>query len=378
MKVGLVIDDHMARPGGVQEYVRGLYRYLIQHDHQAVIFSSAGGAPADDLRLVPIGTPLPFTGSGSSTSIPLTLASSRQLRRLLCHEACDVLHVMAPYSPTLSGRLLMQSQALHVLTFHVATEPGLRRMVLGALAKLQYRSLRRVDGRIAVSATAAATGRAFYGGDYHLIPNGVDLAHWASAAAPRLSRGEASVKVLYIGRLEHRKGVRYLIQAFAHLQQQYPALQLIIGGDGPERESLERLVDQLGLEHVQFLGYVSTSDLPGLLSSADIFCAPATQKESFGIVLIEAFAAGLPVVAAANEGYAALLAAHPGNLLVPPANARALAGALATLVEQPEYRRRVGQRNHEAAKQYDWQVVGGEIVVFYEHLLAVRAASPTS
>lgn len=372
MKIGLVIDDHMARPGGVQEYVRGLYRYLLQHGHQAVIFSSAGGYPADDLRVIPLGSALPLQGSGSTTSIPLTLASPSELRRLLAREACDLLHIMAPYSPTLSGRLLVQSDAAHVMTFLVAIEPGLYRQLLGALARMQQRSLRRFHARIALSTTAAETAQALYGGSYTLIPSGVDTAQFRPDVPPLAGLGGAGPNLLYVGRLERRKGVADLVRAFARLQRQYPDLNLIIGGDGPERAALEQLAAQLQLERVRFLGYVPAADLPRLFAAADLFCAPATYAESFGIVLIEAMAAALPIVAAANAGYAGLLAAHPGNLLVPPGDDRAMAGAIAALVEQPVYRRSVGQRNRVAAARYSWATVGAELVQLYERLIAAR------
>lgn len=374
MKIGLVIDDHMARPGGVQEYVRGLYRYLTEHGHQAVIFSSAGGSPADNLRLIPLGGALPLQGSGSSTSIPVTFATPARLRKLLARERCDVLHVMAPYSPTLSGRLLVHSRAVHVMTFLVAIEPGPYRRLLSALATVQWRSLRRFAARIAISTTAAETARALYGGSYMLIPCGVDTAQFRPGLAPLPGLRGAGPNLLYVGRLEQRKGVAHLLRALARLQRQYPALTLLIGGDGPERAALERLTVELGLSGVRFLGYVPAADLPHLFAAADLFCAPATYAESFGIVLIEAMAAGLPIIAAANAGYAGLLAAHPGNLLVPPGNDRAMAGALAALLERPDYCRLLGQRNQVAAGRYSWQVVGDQIVQLYRQLLDAQSS----
>ena len=375
MKIGFVIDDHMARPGGVQEYVRGLYRYLRDHNHDAVIFSSAGGQPQDDLRLIPLGSALPLSGSGSSTSIPVTLTSSMHLRQLLAHEACDVLHVMAPYSPTLSGRLLIHSQAAHVLTFLVAIEPGPYRTLLATLARLQWRSLHRFQARVAISETAAETGRALYGGEYEIIPCGVDARHFTPNVAPLPALCDGWVNLLYMGRLEERKGVIHLVRAFARLYNQYPQLRLVIGGDGPERAALEREAQERGLERVVFLGYVSAVDVPRLFASADLFCAPATYAESFGIVLIEAMAAGLPIVAAANAGYAGLLSTHPGNLLVPPGDDRALAGAIATLIMHPTYARTVGARNREAAQRYSWQRVGRSVVTLYERISAERYRS---
>jgi len=373
MKIGLLIDDHMQRPGGVQEYVRGLAQYLRRQNHEVVIFTQRGpdadATTLQGLRIVGLGAMLPLRGSGSSTSIPLTLQSPQALRRLLRREACDVLHVMAPYSPTLSGRLLVQSDAAHVLTFLVAIEPGPYRALLGTLARAQGRSLRRCAARIAISATAADTGQALYGGSYQIIPCGVNTAQFRPDVPPLPQLRDGTTNVLYVGRLERRKGVAHLLKAWARLEQYYPNARLLIGGDGPERVALEQLAQQLGLERVRFLGYVSASQLPSLFASADVFCAPATYAESFGIVLIEAMAAGLPIVAAANAGYAGLLAAHPGNLVVPPGDDRVLAGALATLLDAPDYRRQLGTRNAAAVDRYSWDIVGDQIAAMYANVL---------
>jgi phosphatidylinositol alpha-mannosyltransferase len=373
MKIGLLIDDHMQRPGGVQEYVRGLAQYLQRHNHEVVIFTQRGpdaeAATPNGLRIVGLGATLPLRGSGSSTSIPLTLQSPRAVRRLLRREACDVLHVMAPYSPTLSGRLLVQSAAAHVMTFLVAIEPGPYRALLGRLARTQARSLRRFRARIAISATAAGTGQALYGGSYQIIPCGVDTTQFRPDVPPLPQLRDGMINVLYVGRLEGRKGVAHLVRAWARIEHYYPNTRLIVGGDGPERAALERLVQQLGLQRVRFLGYVSAAELPNLFASADVFCAPATYAESFGIVLIEAMAAGLPVVAAANAGYAGLLAAHPGNLVVPPGDDRVLASALAALLDAPGYRHTLGARNAQAVARYSWDVVGDQIAAVYADVL---------
>ncbi len=371
MKIGLIIDDHMGRPGGVQEYVRGLYGYLERRGHQAVIFAG-GSAGAGEQRTIALGKSLAFRGSGSSTSVPLTLHSPARLRALLDEERCDILHVMAPYSPTLSGRLLTAQpagrRAAHAMTVLVALEPPPWAAVLGTAAQLQWRSRRRFDAGIAISPSAAATGRALYGGEYTVIPPGVDVAAFHPGQPPLAALRDARLNLLYVGRLEQRKGVRHLLEALALLQPQFNYLRLIIAGDGPERAALEGQRRALGLGSVEFLGYVPAATLPRLLASADLFCAPATRAESFGIVLIEAMAAGLPVVAAGNPGYRDLLAQHAGNVVVPPGDGRALAGAISALLLAPQHRAAVGLRNRAAAQRYSWDTVGDEIMAVYERI----------
>lgn len=365
MKVGFVVDDHMGRPGGVQEYVRGLRTYLERQGHTTVIFCGGGGPP--ERGVIGLGYSLPMRGSGSSTSIPLTMAGPGAISRLLRREACDVLHVMAPFAPTLSGRLLAHSCAAHVMTFLVAVEPAWYRCMLSLFARLQARSLRRFHGRMAISRAAERSAQDLYGVAYTIVPVGVDVERFLPNGAETVPPAEdTTVTILYLGRLEQRKGIRTLLRAVARLEQQLPRLRLFVGGDGPERAVLERLAAELGLANVRFLGYVPAEELPVLMHSADIFCAPATEAESFGLVLVEAMAAGLPIVASANAGYAEVLAAHPGNLLVPPHDDRALAGALDALAAAPQYRRELGQRNIRAAQRYRWDAVGAAIIDIYE------------
>lgn len=373
MKVGFVIDDHMGRAGGVQEAVRGLRRYLVAHGHSTVIFSGGGGPPQPGV--VPLGVSIPFRGSGSSTSFPVTLETPGQLRALLEREAVDVLHVTAPYSPTLSGRFLLQSRAANVMNFHVTIEPEWFLRSLGAIvARVQSRSLRRFHARLAVSGVAACTGNVLYGGEYTVVPDGVAVDELRPPANRVVRADGEGVTILYAGRLEVRKGVAYLLRAVARLQQQMPDVRLLIGGNGPEREALQRLAGELELTNVQFLGYVPADDFPALLHSADIFCAPATHAECFGRVLIEAMAAGLPVVASLNAGYSEVLSSHPGNLLVPPADDRALAAALYLLAAAPAYRAELGEQNIEEAQRYSWEHVGASIVEVYHEAIEARKA----
>jgi phosphatidylinositol alpha-mannosyltransferase len=220
---------------------------------------------------------------------------------------------------------------------------------------------------MAISRAAERSARVLYGGSYTIVPVGVNIDRFQPNGARAAQVADAAgATILYLGRLEQRKGVRTLVQAVARLQQQVPDVRLCIGGDGPERATLERLAAEVGLTNVQFLGYVPAEDLPALMHSADIFCAPATEAESFGLVLVEAMAAGLPIVASANAGYAEVLAAHPGNLLVPPRDDRALAGALDALAAAPTYRRELGQRNIRAVQRYRWDAVGAAIIDIYK------------
>lgn len=378
MKIGFLLDDHIHRPGGIQEHVRGLYRYLERHGHQAVIFSG-GSQFRNDLpeRVIQLGVAIPVKGSGSWTSIPLTLRPPWALRRLLEQESCDILDVQSPFSPTLSGRLLAHSRAAHVMTFLIRIDGRLRLRLLSLAALAQRPSLRRFHWRVAISHSAVETARALYGGDhYTIIPDAVPIEEFAAAARkPRLEAfNDGRVTILFVGRLEERKGTAHLLRAFAPVERQHGAgVRLIIAGDGPERTALRRLAQELGLRHVQFMGYVERVDLPHLMASCDIFCAPAIGHESFGRVLIEAMAAGLPIVAYGNPGYAETLRAHPDNAVVPAGDIQRLSEALAAFVASASLRAEVSSRNREGAASYSWDVVGAKYLAVYEQALEVKA-----
>lgn len=377
MKIGFLIDDHMHRAGGIQVYVRGLYHYFQSKGHEVVIF--AGGSQFDNSKLaervISLGVSIPTYGSGSSTSLPICLESNRRLREILAEEACDVLHVQSLHSPTLSGRLLANSKACHVSTFHIRVDEAWKLQALRLATALGPDLYRHIHGRIAGSRAALETAQAIFGtkAEYTIIASGITSDRFDAAVnLPRLHQyNDDKITLFTLGRLEQRKGVEYLLRAYALLQKDYPnQLRLVIAGDGPLREELQALAAQLRLTDVEWLGYVTDLALPHLMASADIFCAPAIGQESFGYVLVEAMAVGLPIVAAANAGYAGVIANHPGNLAVPPRDPRAMAGAIASFIASPAARKRLRQLNLQAAKGYSWQVIGDQIMDFYKKTMA--------
>jgi phosphatidylinositol alpha-mannosyltransferase len=377
MKIGFLMDDHMHRPGGVQEYVRGMYRYLLRKGHEAVIFSGGSQFSPDTLneRVIQLGFSMPTTGSGSSSSLPIVLSSNRKLRQLLRDEACDVLHVQTPFSPTLSGRLLALSEAAHICSFHIRIDDPIRLRLLGWAARLQRPSFRHIHQRIAISQAAEDTAQALFPGHYQRVGVGVNIRRFVAAAElPRLAEfNDGRVTIITVGRLEERKGIAHLLRAYALLERDHgDAVRLVIAGDGPQREQLHALAAQLGLRSVHWLGFVDNAALPQLMASADIFCAPATAQESFGYVLVEAMAARLPVVGFANAGYAEVLAQHPGNLAVPVGDERALAGAIGAFIASPPLRRHVSAANRSSVERHSWEHVGAQVMQVYEQALATR------
>jgi phosphatidylinositol alpha-mannosyltransferase len=215
----------------------------------------------------------------------------------------------------------------------------------------------------------------YFPATYEIIPNGVDLEQFAGprlAPFPKLRDGY--VNILFVGRLEKRKGLIYLLKALNHVRQQFPSVRLIVAGafDAEQLETCERFVRQAGLTEVVFKGFVSPEDKIRYYKSCDIFCAPSIGRESQGIVLLEAMAAGKPVVASSIEGYRTVLAEGDAGLLVPPGDETALAVALTRVMADDHYRARLAEAGRRRVQAYAWDRIARRILAYYEQALDTR------
>jgi phosphatidylinositol alpha-mannosyltransferase len=230
------------------------------------------------------------------------------------------------------------------------------------------RWFKKLDGKIAVSEPALKFISKHFPGDYQIIPNGIDLEHF-SAAVPLIERFcDGKLNILFVGRPEKRKGLRHLLGAYKEVKRELPNTRLIVVGPGT-RQEYEGLVQKAKLEDVVFIGYVSYEDLPRYYKTADIFCAPATGEESFGIVLLEAMAAATPIVASAIEGYASVMSHGGEGLLVPPQDERALATAIIRLLDDKSQRHEMGARGRLKVEEYSWPKVAQRVLNLYTSLL---------
>jgi phosphatidylinositol alpha-mannosyltransferase len=227
------------------------------------------------------------------------------------------------------------------------------------------RLMSRVHVRLAVSDAARRTVADHFPGDYEVVPCAIDVARFA-APAPRPPAMPADRPyVLYVGRLEPRKGVDRLVDAMTRVRERVRNAHLVIIGGGPDREAIETRAQDRRVP-VLFAGRVSDEDLPAYYQAADVVCSPALADESFGIVLLEAMAAGRPIVASNIAGYAELLEPAGCALLAPPGDVETLANAICTLLQDTQLARTFGRRGADAAKKYDWDVVSRRLVGIYE------------
>jgi phosphatidylinositol alpha-mannosyltransferase len=290
---------------------------------------------------------------------------------VLAREKFDIIHLHEPFMPMLCSAVLRYSETANVGTFHAYHgSPGYN-FGWPISAIILYRRRRKLMGKIAVSRPAMNFASNHIPGCYNIIPNGVDLEHFTPDVAPIEKYRDGKVNILFVGRLEKRKGLDHLLKAYRQVKAKVPESRLIVVGPGTRlRKKYEKHVRRSGLEDVVFAGYTSYDELPRYYKTADIFCTPATGRESFGIVLLEAMAVGTPVVATNIDGYAGVMTQGKEGLLVPPKDDTELARALLSLMSDEPLRRQMGARGLVTAQQYDWKKIARQVFELYIKVLS--------
>jgi phosphatidylinositol alpha-mannosyltransferase len=372
VKIALVSPYDFAYPGGVCIHITCLSQQFARMGHEVRIIAPASKAVADfDDRFIPIGSPRPVpTGSGSIARLTLSLWLSSRIKEVLEREKFDIIHLHEPLMPMLCTTALRLSDTAVVGTFHATGgRPGYN---LGwPFSKFFLkRWFRKLDGKIAVSKSAMKFAHRHFPGYYNIIPNGVDLGHFSPEVAPIEEFNDGKLNILFVGRMEKRKGLNYLLDAFVRVKQEVPNSRLIAVGPGTRlRRKYEKKVAKSGVKDVVFVGYASYEDLPCYYQTADIFCAPATGGESFGIILLEAMALGKPIVASNIEGYAGVISDGVDGVLVPPRDSQSLAQALISLSNDELRRQEMGAQGRAKALRFGWDSVAGTILDYYHRVL---------
>ncbi|MSQ14431.1 MAG: glycosyltransferase family 1 protein [Dehalococcoidia bacterium] len=366
MRIALVSPYDYSYPGGVTVHIQHLRDNFLQAGHEVKIIAPSS-KPIDDCEgVIPCGRPYSVPASGSIARIALSLRLSTKVKTILA-EDFDIVHLHEPLMPTLPITTLRFSETVNVGTFHAHNDRSLAYFYGRRILKRWFRKL---DGKIAVSKPAMDFAGKYFPGYYNIIPNGIDVERFSNAL-PFENLMDGKLTILFVGRLEKRKGLKYLIRAFAKVKKEMPNTRLIIvGPDGGLRRGYENTIEKNDIPDVHFLDYVSSEDLPRYYKSADVFCAPATGQESFGIVLLEAMAAGTPVIASDIEGYSQVVSHGKEGLLVPPKDENALAMTIVHLLADRDMRSEMGRRGVESAKGYSWTMVAKMVSSYYERLLS--------
>jgi phosphatidyl-myo-inositol alpha-mannosyltransferase len=371
MKIALVSPYDYSHPGGVVNHIRALDIEFTRRGHDVRMIAPASEPVNDaDGRFIRIGTPVPVPVSGSIGRISLSVHLAPRIKETLEKEKFDIIHLHEPFCPMLCSAMLRFSHSVNVGTFHAAKgRPGYDwgKPITTYLLK---RRNRKLHGRIAVSEVAEAFASRHVAGDYTIIPNGVSLERFNPDVLPLNKYQDGKLNILFVGRIEARKGLKYLIRAYARLKGNNPQIRLLIVGPGIRlRHKYEAMIAEKGIKDIVFVGPVTNEELPHYYATADIFCAPAIGRESFGMILLEAMASGRAVVASNIEGYNSVITNGIEGLLVPPRDDIAIAQALQNLVSDATLRKKLGARGMVTACRYDWSIVASQVLDYYEKVL---------
>ncbi len=371
MKIALVSPYDFAYPGGVCNHISCLERYFTRLGHEVKIIAPASKAVSTfGDRFIPIGKPRPLPVSGSIARITLSPWLSSRVKPVLEREKFDICHFHEPLMPMLCTTVLRLSEAPNVGTFHASGGKPWYSFGTPVGKIILKKWVAKLDGKIAVSEPAREYVNNHFPGDYTIIPNGVDAKHFSPTTPPIEEFADGKLNILFIGRLEKRKGLDYLLEAYRQVKQEIPNSRLIVVGPGIRlRHKYEKRVMRNGLRDVVFIGYASYRDLPRYYRTAHIVCSPATGRESFGIILLEAMAAGRPVVASDIEGYNRVVTHGSEGLLVPSKNAEKLAQALISLMTDETLRQQMGENGRLKALDYDWEIIAQRVVDYYLSVL---------
>ena len=370
MKIAMVSPYDLAWPGGVNSHVTQLSGELRGRGHDVTVMAPhSSGDDAESQRsnahIIPMGRSVPLSAGGSTARVTLDWRLYPRVRGIMHRERFDIVHLHEPLAPLLPLMVLQHSCSVNVGTFHAFSN---RRHLYRISRRAVGRWQRRLHGRIAVSPAARDfVAPHFPGYVYRVIPNGIDFQRFATAQPfPDLREGRPNI--LFVGRKDERKGLRYLLEACRINRPRLDKPRLIIVGPGEPDRECSALLNEIAArdpESVVLTGPVSAEDLPRYYASADVFCSPATGGESFGIVLLEAMAAGAPVVASDIDGYRDVVTNESDGLLVPPRDPNAIADAVFRVLGDSALSANLASAGRATAQRYRWERVADEVEDYY-------------
>lgn len=368
MKIGLISCHSFAQPGGVKNHILGLHGEFKKKGIKSKIIAPRRFQTEDygkDVILLGTSFPLKFAGTQADFDINFNpIALDKALKK----EKFDILHFHNFGFPS-AIQVLERSKALNILTFHANLEASsLFKMAPGLFYFFNKIADWKIDGIIGVAPLNLEVFKEFSGPKI-VIPNGVDVKKF-NPNVPKIKKflDPEKINILFVGRIEERKGLIYLLHSYQILSKKYSNLRLIIVGDGPLKEECENFVKERNLKDVHFEGERDGKEMPEYFNTCDIFCSPAIFGESFGIVLLEGMACKKPVAGFANLGYKQLLQGKKGgNFLAKPKDYKGLAKKIETLVKSKKLREEMGEWGIKEANNYSWPKVADRVLDFYKY-----------
>jgi len=391
LRICLVSAAYRPYPSGVSEHVHHLAECLRELGQDASILTTSFDRDKGIEGSMPVtrfGRALLIPMNRSYATLPVGLRMSGQVKRYLAAGGFDVVHCHGMFWPEISYWAIRHSRSVNLVTFLTA---GFRihRTGAGLFRSVFRNELAKVHGRIAVSGRARQAAEPYVPGEFRIIPCGIDLGRFrprdkgiegqrdegTKGQRDRVkdTRSPRPLSILFLGRLDARKGIEVLLRALPEVQRSVPNSRLTVGGRGPMERAARRLADRLGITaSVDFLGAVSEKDVPHLYAGCDVYCAPGLGGETLGIVLLEAMAGGAPVVASRIPGYDETIQDGVNGILTPPSDPKALSKALVKILLDESLRDRLAAAGRERAQEYAWPKVAQQTLDFYRELLSRR------
>lgn len=370
MKIGIVTQAYYPVLGGVTEHVWHVAQELQRRGHEVTVITGGSKHPDDrGLRVLRHGWQWPLTINGANMHVTWGWKLGRMLQKIEAREHFDVVHIQSPLDPGLPLIASKTMRSPKVGTHHSFRDNHTFADTVFRLFRGVFDdAMGKVDQHLAVSPSAEAIIHRYYPQTRAIIvPNGIDTERFSTAVTPWEKR-DSALNILFVGRMDPRKGAKYLFAALPELEKRLDDYRITVVGTGWMKKYYDAQIPLTLRHRVQFTGYAAPEDVPRYYRSADIYCSPATGNESFGIVLLEAMACGTPVVASDIDGYRWVVEPGVEGLLVPPRSPRHLAEAIATLAQDPERRRLMGIAGRKKAEHYAWPRIVDQLLPIYEEV----------
>ncbi|MBJ7506298.1 MAG: glycosyltransferase family 4 protein [Candidatus Nanopelagicus sp.] len=362
IRIGMVCPYGWDTPGGVQTHIRDLADHLIEEGHYVSVLTPVSDDSVQIANyVVNAGKPISIPVNGSVAKILFGPVASSRAKQWIASEDFDLLHLHEPAIPSLSLLACSAAEGPLVGTFHVSTQ---KKKAIYAIGPILEPIVEKLTARIAVSELARSTLKDHFDTDAVVIPNGIDGQRYANAKISENYSGGHTVG--FIGRFEEsRKGLQVLIDSLAIVSRFIPDVTYLVAGPGESEDFLKRLNPQLR-SRIKFLGLLTNEEKMSFLKTVQIYVAPNTGSESFGIILTEALSAGTAVVASDIPAFKAVLENGAAGDLFINGDSADLAKVLVALLRDDERRKKLAENGKLSAQKYDWQVVAEQIEDIYE------------
>ncbi|MBI2092331.1 MAG: glycosyltransferase family 4 protein [Deltaproteobacteria bacterium] len=367
MKIAIVTEYYYPSLGGITEHVHNFYSELKKRGHHPVIITGDAGVDSNidmrEINIIRIGKSVPIYSNGSIARVSASFDMGRRVKEIIKSEQFDIIHIHSPLTPYLPVLVQRYANTLTVGTFHTHFDSC---FFLRTFSRVMKKYFDAFAGRIAVSKLCIESMSRYFEGGFKIIPNGVDVSKFRGGHEKIESFADGRINIFFLGRLEPRNGLEYLIRAFVDIRSKRSDCRLIIGGDGPLKKYFESLVPSSLKNDIHFVGRLNGLR-PNYYSTCDIFCFPTT-KASFGITLLEAMASEKPVVAFSLPAYNGFVNSGKNGILCGKASIKNLADSINELLDSPEKRKIFGANARITAEKFSWVSIATEVLNYYEEI----------